>query len=764
MNQPIIKRDKSINKMHILKFISHPTFLGILIAMLTFGIIFSLLLTAVSPERYELKVGDIPSTPIPAPRDVEDVLATQEKVEQAKEKVPEIYTLDQTITANIIASINEVFNSVEETRSTASDILRAWEQQQDDLIKEWEDSQQQALDPNSVQGETSPEASVAPETPVNSKEPGVIPELPVIQTEPDLNELYNNVFITNVQKLFPIQLSQDDIMTIITADQRELNQLKINLVGTMTEMLEIGIKKEQLPEFKVNLRDAVQEMAISNELKLLGTNIGVPKLEANMLYNPEKTIDEKLKAASQVEKVIYIKGQFIVQAGQPVTEAQIEMLAELGLLKDNIVDIPLIVGIGLAVFICIGLIIIYLFYFEKELIKKPSTLLMISSILCLVLGLTYVTSLINPYLIPAAMGGMLLAVLIHPRIGIFVNMVIAILVGLMLGMQLPAVVITIAGGMIGICLLKTMHQRNSLVWAGIGVAGVNMLAMGSFEMLTAGGWLGPINSSLWGMMSGLLSSILTIGTLPIWENLFRVVTPIKLVELANPNQPVLKRLLMETPGTYHHSIIVANLAESAADAIGANGLLARVGAYYHDIGKLERPYYFNENQLYADNPHDKLDPLLSTRIIHSHTQYGVEMAKRYNVPAIIHDFILQHHGTTPVVYFYHKAKNNTDKDIKLEDFRYLGPKPNSREVAILMMADTVEAAVRSLSDHTPGMVEELIRKLIHDKLEDGQLDDSNLTIRDLNTIAIIFSSVISGIFHERVKYPQVNLNEEKAKQ
>jgi len=266
------------------------------------------------------------------------------------------------------------------------------------------------------------------------------------------------------------------------------------------------------------------------------------------------------------------------------------------------------------------------------------------------------------------------------------------------------------------------------------------------------------------MMGGLLSSVLTIGTLPIWENLFGVITPIKLLELANPNQPVLKRLLMETPGTYHHSIIVANLAERAADAIGANGLLVRVGAYYHDIGKLERPYYFKENQLYADNPHDKLDPILSTRIIQSHTQYGVEMAKRYNVPSIIHDFILQHHGTTPVVYFFHKAKNNTEQEIKLEDFRYLGPKPNCREVAILMMADTVEAAVRSLSDHTPKTVEELIRKLIHDKLEDGQLDDSNLTIRDLNTISEAFSSVISGIFHERVKYPQVNLNEEKAKE
>jgi putative nucleotidyltransferase with HDIG domain len=550
-------------------------------------------------------------------------------------------------------------------------------------------------------------------------------------------------------------------MTIVMAEQRDLNQLKLKLTGTMKDMLEVGIKQEQLSEFKVNLRDAVQGMAIPNELKLLGINLGVPHLKANLLYDPEKTLNEKQKAASEVEKVIYKKGQFIVQAGQPVTEDQIEMLAELGLLKDNKIDIPLIVGIALYVLICIGLAVIYLFYFEKELFLKPHILIMISAVLCMVLGLTYVTALLNPYLIPAAMAGMLLAVLINTRIGIVVNIITALLTGMMSGMQLFPAVVAITGGMAGICLLRYIQQRNSLVWAGIGVAAGNLLAAGSFEMFTAGGWPGPLYNSLWGALGGLLAAVLTIGTLPIWENLFGIVTPIKLVELGNPNQPILKRLLMETPGTYHHSIIVANLAESAADAIGANGLLARVGSYYHDIGKLERPYFFKENQLYEDNPHDRLDPELSTRIITSHAKDGIVLAKRYKVPPIIYDFILQHHGTTPVVYFYHKAKNNTDKDIKLDQFRYPGPKPNSRETAIVMMADTAEAAVRAMTDHTPDKVEELIRRLIREKLDDGQFDDCSLTIRDLNTIVSTFASVISGIFHERVKYPIIDLKEER---
>ncbi|NLC44098.1 MAG: HDIG domain-containing protein, partial [Clostridiales bacterium] len=271
-----------------------------------------------------------------------------------------------------------------------------------------------------------------------------------------------------------------------------------------------------------------------------------------------------------------------------------------------------------------------------------------------------------------------------------------------------------------------------------------------------------IYSSLWGSLGGILAAILTIGTLPVWENLFHVVTPIKLVELGNPNQPILKRLLMETPGTYHHSIIVANLAESAAEAIGANGLLARVGAYYHDIGKLERPYFFKENQLSSENPHDKLDPELSMRVITSHATDGLELAKKHKVPAKIQNFILEHHGTSPVVYFYHKAKKD-NPEIELKDFRYNGPRPRSKETAIVMMADISEAAVRAMTDHTPAKIEALIRKLIREKLDDGQFDDCDISIGDMSTIAITFTNVISGIFHERVKYPTVDLNAEREK-
>lgn len=760
------RRNKSTGKKSFFRFLLHPFFVDAFIGLAVFGLIFALVLTAISPERYELNAGDIPSEPIAAPRDVEDEKATHELVEQARQQVSDIYTLDHTITTAVVAETEEIFTGMETVRNQAEAKLHDWEEQQREQQRREEEQQQQEQqqEGQSDQQENQTQPTDHPSETNETGEQGEAAQEPNPSEipEPDLSELYNQAFIRDMQQYFPIQLSGDDIQSIILADQRDLNQMHQRLTETLQEMMGAGIKQEQLAEFKANLRDNIQGMAISNELKLLGTNIGVPRLKANLLYDRDKTMVEKNKAAESVEKVIYKKGQFIVQAGQPVTESQIDMLSELGLLKDYKVDIPLIAGTALAVLVSIGIGVIYLIFYEKDLLYQPHLMLMTGIILILVAALTYAAALFNPYLMPSSMAGILLAVLINTRLGMIMNIVMALLAGLLSGMQIGPVAMTVAGGMVGIGMLKSIQQRNSLVWAGIGIAGGNFLAITAYEMLIQGGWLGPFSSSVWGVLAGFVAAVLTIGTLPIWENIFDVVTPIKLVELGNPNNDILKRLLMETPGTYHHSIIVANLAESAAEAIGANGLLARVGAYYHDVGKLERPYFFKENQLSIDNPHDELEPELSTKIITSHVTDGLEMAKKYKVPAVIQDFITEHHGTTPVVYFFHKAKEKEDTEVKLEDFRYPGPRPRSRETAIVMLADTAEAAVRSMTEYTPDKVEALIRKLIREKLDDGQFDDCNLTLRDMTIIASTFTGVFSGIFHERVKYPNVDLKAERA--
>jgi len=246
-----------------------------------------------------------------------------------------------------------------------------------------------------------------------------------------------------------------------------------------------------------------------------------------------------------------------------------------------------------------------------------------------------------------------------------------------------------------------------------------------------------------------------IGLLPYLETAFSVTSMIKLLEMSNPNQELLRRLLMEAPGTYHHSIMVGNLAEAAAPAINAQPLLVRVGALYHDLGKTKRPYFFVENQTGYDNPHEKIAPSLSALIITSHIRDGVEMAREKKVPQSILDIMEQHHGTSLVRYFYSRALEEDREGAVHEDtFRYEGPKPQTKEAALIMLADTVEAGVRSLPDPTPGKIEGMVRKLIKDKLNDNQLEECDLTFRDLNLLAEAFSKSLVGIYHKRIEYPE----------
>jgi len=228
------------------------------------------------------------------------------------------------------------------------------------------------------------------------------------------------------------------------------------------------------------------------------------------------------------------------------------------------------------------------------------------------------------------------------------------------------------------------------------------------------------------------------------------------LELSNPNQPLLKKLLLEAPGTYHHSILVGNLAEVAAEEVGANPILARVASQYHDIGKIKRPYFFKENQLGNDNPHNKITPNLSTLIITSHVKDGVELAKQYKLPKVITDVIEQHHGTTLVKYFYLTLKNSSENpdEINEEDFKYPGPIPTSKEAAIIMLADSVEAAVRSINEPNQDKIQKMVNNIVKSRLDEGQLDNSDLTLMDINKIKKSFLKVFTGIYHKRIEYPE----------
>lgn len=248
---------------------------------------------------------------------------------------------------------------------------------------------------------------------------------------------------------------------------------------------------------------------------------------------------------------------------------------------------------------------------------------------------------------------------------------------------------------------------------------------------------------------------MTIGTLPWFESGFNITSAVRLLELSNPNAPLLKQLLIEAPGTYHHSVLVGNLAETAAEDINADPVIVRVGALYHDIGKLKRPYFFIENQFAKDNPHDKIAPTLSALIVIAHVKDGLEMAREHKLPQSIQDIIAQHHGDSYTQFFYHKALEE-NPDVPEEAFRYDGVRPQSKEAALVLLADNVEAAVRSHKNNTPGRIEGLVRKIIKEKLDEGLLDLCDLTFKDLDKIAIAFVKVLSGIFHSRVEYPELS--------
>jgi len=313
------------------------------------------------------------------------------------------------------------------------------------------------------------------------------------------------------------------------------------------------------------------------------------------------------------------------------------------------------------------------------------------------------------------------------------------------------------GGLVGAGSVRQVKNRMTLMWSGLFVGGINALAICAF-LLIQGDFLNftTILYMFLGFGGGIASGLIVSAILPIFEAVFGYTTDIKLLELANLNHPALRELIMRAPGSYHHSMMVGSLCEAAAEAIGCNPLLARVGAYYHDIGKGKNPQYFAENQNLGQNPHDKLKPNMSALVIKAHVKDGVELARQHRLPEVIQDFIAQHHGTSLIAYFYHKAKQLEDPDIPEvdeKDYRYPGPKPQSRETAICLLADGVEAASRAMPDPTPARLKGLVQKMINKAFTDGQLDECELTLKDLNAIAEAFNRILAGIYHHRPEYP-----------
>jgi putative nucleotidyltransferase with HDIG domain len=402
------------------------------------------------------------------------------------------------------------------------------------------------------------------------------------------------------------------------------------------------------------------------------------------------------------------EGTRIISFGDIVTEDKLEVLSELNLVETGKLDYAFGGGILAIVLMLAFLLILYLHFFCSKFLANRKEIILLCVIILLDLGAAWLLNPFTPFLIPVFIAPMLISILLDLRLGIMVNLLLALAISFITKGDMGFLYTNIIGGTLAAFIVSGANQRSRISASGLVIAMVNAMVITCANLIGKSSAATIANDAALVAVNGMLSTIFTIGTLPVFESIFNIITPLKLLELSNPNQPLVKKLLMEAPGTYHHSLMVGNLAEVATEAINGNALLARVGAYYHDVGKLKRPNFFKENQL-SDNPHDRMTPNLSTLVITSHTSDGAEIAEKYKVPLAVREIISQHHGTTLAAYFYYKAKKTDKADsLKQEDFRYQGPRPSSKEAAVVMLADSVEAAVRSMVDKTEGKMEGLI--------------------------------------------------------
>ncbi len=526
------------------------------------------------------------------------------------------------------------------------------------------------------------------------------------------------------------------------------------------ELLDVPKAKERL--LSLALVKFEHDQLLVKAMYEIGSRFLFSNLELDT--NEIESRKQKVLDAITRQKGMVLKGEVILAKNQKVTRRDLDKLYSLsqsriesGLKSDPWHFVfPLLGRIFFAGAVILGLAL-FLYFVKPNVFFNNIKLLMVTSILILQLILTYLILFrwqLSEYLIPVTIASMLLTILVDLEVGLVFTFCLGILLGVLNYFNFKlAFIVIVAGGLACFSVREVTHRyRFYRPMLFVSFAYVVFVYLSESLKLSPSGAI--LTLCGYGLFNGFISTILTIGLLPIFESVFDVTTDITLLELSDLNHPLLKRLSLEAPGTYHHSIIVGNLAEAGAKAIGANTLLARVGAYYHDIGKVEKPEYFVENQMGAKSKHEKLTPSMSALILESHVKEGAEMAEEVNLPQAVIDFIRQHHGTTVMSYFYNKAlEQGAGKDLK-DEYRYPGPKPRSKETAIVMLADAVEAAARTLEDPKPARIKSLIKKIIDSKLQAGELSDSNLTFKDLSAVEQAFLPVLISIFHPRVEYPE----------
>lgn len=563
------------------------------------------------------------------------------------------------------------------------------------------------------------------------------------------------------------KLSDDTLRTLLSVSDRDFALAQEIANSTIYDTMMDKIKWADLEDAQNKAIRSIPKSVVNDDLTAALSDILRYAIVPNYVFDAQATKKNKEDAVKAIEPVVIHQGEVIVKKGDLITRDVLHKLKVVGLLDNHYKILPFI-GLAILVAFCTMLLVLEL----KQLKQKQgepdtSNLLMFLCIHVLIVVLLELANLLKnvhvnhiEFVVPVACGPLLMTILLSKRLAVVYSIVAAVSSGYIFGGNSGAFNATMAiyvlcSAMAGALVWRESRGRLRYLPAGLMIATVNVLAACSLHFIKGG----SIHILELGMEIGLaflsafLATVLTIGLMPFFEAVFNILSPMKLIELANPNHPLLRKILIEAPGTYHHSIMVANLAERACEAIGANGLLARVAAYYHDVGKTKRSRFFVENQMNGENPHDKISPHLSKTIIMAHPYDGAKMLKEAKIPKEIIDIAEQHHGTTLIKYFYHKAKEEGGEVLE-SDFRYPGPKAQTKEAAVVELADSVEAAVRSMKHPTPEKIEALVQSIFNDRLEDGQFDECDLTMKELYTVRASLIETLQGVFHSRIEYPE----------
>ena len=569
-------------------------------------------------------------------------------------------------------------------------------------------------------------------------------------------------------------LAVEDVSARLATDAPEISLLHRALVAEMSaarwevvaaaarsaveSTLAGSVREDELLAVRRTVRDLITNDLADDERDLAG-DLAASLIKPNVVVNDQLTEEARNQARANVPpvEVEILAGEAIVAEGQRLTVGDIEKLEELGLTRPR-VQAGTVIGNALIAILVSALLVGYLLRFEPEIWHRNRSVLLF--FLALVVSAVAIRIAADrtlwAFAVPTAATVLLIGILLRNSAGIAMAGALAVLAGVMNRDTLEIAVYVLAGGLVALLTITRAERLNAFVRVFAALAVTNVTVVTAFSLLEQRDIAAVLQLGGIGLVNAFLSVILAVGSFAMLGNVFGIMTVFQLLELANPSNRLLRRLLLETPGTYHHSVMVGNLAERAAETIGADPLLARVAAYYHDIGKMKNPLAFIENQAGAHNIHDDLNAETSARIIGGHIRDGIDLAYEHGLPVQVIGYIPQHHGTSVMTYFHQKALREVGGREDLVDertYRYPGPKPQTREAAIIMLADGVEASVRSLDEKDEESIRAMVDRIVDARVEDGQLDDAELTLKNISQIKDAFVGQLLGMYHSRIKYP-----------